>query len=153
MSKATVARLALARTPRALRAAVAGLVFACIACVHGKALADDPCEGPGAEVKQLVGVLNGATASNRKPGVFRVASERPIKGAQRFRTMYVIDGKPIYTGALEQKSDVSDGLTIQVSKRAADALELSYVSGGGGAISCNYRISRSGDRFAAAKTK
>ena len=137
----------------ASRVAVASVGFMCVAWWPCEALADDPCEAPSAEVKRLLADLNNATAANRKLGNFRVEKEHPTKGAQRFRTTFFVDGKPIYTGAIEQRSDVSDELAIKASKSAQSELEVSYASGGGGAIRCNYKISRSSDRFIASKTK
>lgn len=153
MDKVTGAGVLFANMSSASRIAVASVAFICVAWWPCEALADDPCEASGAEVKRLLADLNNATAANRKPGIFRVEQERSTKGAQRLRTTFLIDGKPIYTGAIEQQSNVSDEVAIRVSRSAPTTLEIHYASGGGGAISCNYRISRSSDHFIASKSK
>lgn len=132
---------------------LAGITPLCVALWHAPASADDICVAPTGDVQRLLGALNHAAAGSPKPGIFRVEQLNSESGGERFRTTLQIGGKPVYAAEMTQRSDVSDGLTVSVSKSSAATLEVTYAFGGGGGVSCKYRIYRSSGRFVASKTK
>ena len=117
------------------------------------AIADDPCAEPIKQVKALVLALNKAAPPQSKPGRFEVKRLSAPYEAGIFQVSYVIDHKPVFSQRLEQRDKISDHFAAEVSRKAPSVLEIGYAFGAGGAIVCEYAITRTNQEFRAVRTR
>jgi hypothetical protein len=134
--------------------ASATLLSLCAFAWPAPAVADDPCLQPNANIQRLLNELNRASAGLREAGVFQVKKlgQEGVPPA-RFEVMHVVGGKSVFTARFQQRDEVSDHLFVGVLRGAPGTLEVAYGFGAGGAISCDYKVYKSGNRFVATKAR
>ena len=128
------------------------VLFASMALLPPRALADDECANAAEHAKALVAALNNAAASNPTAGRFDVRRLGSRDEAGRFQVTYVVGNRPIFSQRLEQQAAVSDHFHASASRKSAAVLELGYAYGAGGRSSCEYAIGRAPVQFVARRT-
>ena len=127
-------------------------LFGVLALAPLTAIADDPCNEPIKQVKAILVALNKAVAPKAKPGKFEVKRLSPPTKAGRFQVSYLIDGKRIFSQRLEEGPEIGESFEASTSRKSPSVLYLSYLFGAGGAVACEYEITRTPTQFVARGT-